>query len=339
MVRSFLNTCTTFTKQHVKNIFIVANVKTDGTHNKLGTIAKPGDHFVTKVYQKKVKRIFYCDSLGGRLPIDFWEKILPSLGHLEKYHKTEPVKEHFNLTYSHSPLPGGHFCTTCSEIYPLQRCATICGVVATLTMAIGSSNFEAFKCFATKEGISCYKDSLAYLRDITSNNDFLRSVLIKWLINSKIDINDIYLWPRQIGNYEKCDTFVNEIKVYLPSYKFPFFHYYNFYRNGNFTNLSFLNQVSDAQNVFVQKLQTVCKFSKSISKNKNRHKKSVKQQQLSELKKKINELKQFTLPLLKSAATSVTKTNNSHTSNKCKPTSLRDIQHILKTLKNKKIFF
>ena len=86
------------------------------------------------------------------------------------------------------------------RIFPLQVCGKICGASVVVFGCLAANYYKLFKRFSTFQGIRQSADlsSLKYLKNIYYGT-FLRVLLMKWFIETKIYIFDI------VG--EKCKEF------------------------------------------------------------------------------------------------------------------------------------
>ena len=165
----------------IANVGMHANGKTF-----CGSNGQQGNHWVTAMYDHSERKLIYGDSLGWPIPDSLQQKV--QLFADEIYQgRSSPI----SLEYCHDPESHSHGRRSCGvqchKRYPLQTCGKVCGVVALVMAAIFCHKIEFLRQITANE--SGDESPMLYLTQPTKYSKYLRSVLMAWLAEKKINID------------------------------------------------------------------------------------------------------------------------------------------------------
>ena len=158
----------------------------------LGSDAQPGNHWTMCHVDMHKKVITYGDSLAWSSPKHLLDKI-------EQYVRgTHNIYEQilsYSFVYAHEPSsvgPNGHLCgSLCVSLYPLQRCASVCGVVALVMAAIACLAPGFFEELTERKLSGPRRIHPTFLKDPTKYSKYLRLVLMCWFAEKRIDVSNV----------------------------------------------------------------------------------------------------------------------------------------------------
>ena len=145
-----------------------------------------GCHFSMGVYYTEQNILLYGDSQGWPIP----ESVVQNMHQLLTCIVGRQKSLVTTLSTCHVPRKRDiiHSCNKdCWRYYPLQTCTHICGVSAIISMCLAASPDDSVLSLkGTPEEVGKGFD---YLKTISNYSDFLRLIVVQWLINKKIDIS------------------------------------------------------------------------------------------------------------------------------------------------------
>lgn len=151
-----------------------------------GSNGQPGNHWATAMYDHAERKLVYGDSLGWPIPDSLRQKVQLFVNEIYDQ-RSSPI----SLEYCHDPEShsyGRRSCDVrCHKRYPLQTCGKVCGVVALVIAAIFCHKIEFLRHITSHE--SGDVRPMFYLTQPTKYSKYLRSVLMAWLAEKKIDID------------------------------------------------------------------------------------------------------------------------------------------------------
>ena len=174
-----------------------------------------GCHFSMGVYYTEENQLVYGDSLGWPIPDSVIQTFNQLLSLLFGVHISKATA----FSYCHSPQENqsGHSCFKgCWKHYPLQTCTHICGVSAIVSMCLAAS---ADKSFLSLKGSPEQVDmGYNYLKKISYYSDFVRLIVMQWLLNSEIDVSalrcsNVFTDNGNSKPFEKCIDASNDVGV------------------------------------------------------------------------------------------------------------------------------
>ncbi|XP_074661727.1 uncharacterized protein LOC141914437 isoform X2 [Tubulanus polymorphus] len=141
------------------------------------------NHYALAVFYPKSNKLCYADTLAWDCPREFKNHLRSVLKGLNC---PDPVYIH--LHDPHFVTENSvHVCSNnCTSYYPLQSCSSVCGP-ATLIGACIATYYE-------KDISSVFSspNELSYLKNISNYSDFVRLILINWLMKHLIDITQLF---------------------------------------------------------------------------------------------------------------------------------------------------
>ena len=175
----------------------------------LGSDARQGNHYTLAHLDATTNTLFYCDSLGWKVPREL-------MGEVRRVYRLVFKGEMAGVTiiccHDYTLANGGvHFCdkSKCSTFYPLQTCGYICGVI-TIVATVAACLSQSFFAFLTKtHRLDTRHVPLLYLQKPTQYARYLRRVLMVWmaddLINIKLIVPSMFLEGEE-GNNDAAFT-------------------------------------------------------------------------------------------------------------------------------------
>lgn len=153
----------------------------------LGSNKQTGNHWTTCHVDTRERSVTYCDSLGWSSPIGLLEKI-------DKFIETTQKEEVslYSFIYAHDPssTSKGHQClSSCSPLYPLQRCSNVCGVVVMIVAAIACLATDFFRELTKK--MDRAPQSSTFLTNPTKYSKYIRLVLMSWFAKHDILVSHV----------------------------------------------------------------------------------------------------------------------------------------------------
>ena len=176
--------------------FIFAlNVGRDERGTFLGADDKRGCHWTLCHVDIVAKKIVYGDSLAWPFPSGL-------LCRVEKYIKAvckDDEISNYSIVMLHDPqnqclMSGMHRCgATCAQLYPLQTCTNICGIVVMVVAAIACHNYEFFQHISTSHSNATTFPPI-FLQTPSRFGKYLRFVVASWLASNSVNLE--YVVPR-----------------------------------------------------------------------------------------------------------------------------------------------
>ena len=162
--------------------FIVNVGKFNNGKTYVGSDINAGCHWTLAVYHMNANTIFYADSLGWEFPENLHHQISSYVSLI--YQLNDPL-----VQLLHDPNlkdgNGNHVCIDMKcKNYPLQKCFNVCGVITIMMTAITCLSPEIYTTTLTMQEIN-------YLQNPTKYNKFLRQVIMCWLAEDNIKIDNI----------------------------------------------------------------------------------------------------------------------------------------------------
>jgi hypothetical protein len=182
-------------RQQKPSIYIfVLNVGKDQLDGSvyLGSDAQPGNHWTICHVDMHKKVITYGDSLA-------WPSPKHLLGKIERYVRgTHTMYEEifsYSFVYAHEPSsvgPNGRLSDSlCVSLYPLQRCASVCGVVVLVMAATACLAPGFFSELTERISAGSRRTNPTFLKDPTKYSKYLRLVLMSWFSEKNINISNV----------------------------------------------------------------------------------------------------------------------------------------------------
>eukprot|EP00112_Aurelia_sp_Birch-Aquarium-sp1_P015510 Seg3441.7 transcript_id=Seg3441.7/GoldUCD/mRNA.D3Y31 product="hypothetical protein" protein_id=Seg3441.7/GoldUCD/D3Y31 len=177
-------------KGNPKAIILISNV---GKSKEvfLSSPLKKGCHWTLTYVDLVRNQWYYCDTLGWNAPSDLKKEIQKIVQTFYK-EKDVPRKPFHGLTFCHIPSKtSSHVCSSgCLPNFPLQTCSTVCGIITIVSAAIAVKAPLLWKqVLISREGNLA--DTLAWLREPSSNSDRLRGTIFSWFIKARVDVNTL----------------------------------------------------------------------------------------------------------------------------------------------------
>ncbi|XP_072048500.1 uncharacterized protein [Amphiura filiformis] len=200
--KKYIQECLDKRKQSPSSLFVVFNVGCTSDKVCFSSEMQPGCSFsfcnITR--QDDCIKAVYGDSLGWSVP-DNLQDILS--GYFEAVFKYKP--SNLEITCCHDPKQNTpdkeHTCAnqTCAQMFPLQRCASISGVVTLIMAALACFKRNIFDLLTTTHSPQSHVPSFAihHVTNPSSNAKYLRRVLATWVADREICVD--YLIPRNFG--------------------------------------------------------------------------------------------------------------------------------------------
>ena len=145
-----------------------------------------GCHFSMGIYNTAENELFYGDSQGWPMP----QSVLQNLQELLSLIFGRETSEATVFSNCHIPHKGDiiHSCSkNCWRYYPLQTCTHICGISAIISMCLAASPEDYFH--SLKGTTDKVIRGFDYLKNISNYSDFLRLIVMQWLLTGKIEIS------------------------------------------------------------------------------------------------------------------------------------------------------
>ena len=175
-------------RQKPTQFLFILNVRRSADGNVyLGSYEQPGNHWTVCHVDTRERIVTYCDSLAWSSPINLLDRI----GKFIQVTYSEEVSL-YTFVYAHDPSSGshGHRClSSCSPLYPLQRCGNVCGVVAMIVAAIACLATDFFRELTKK--VDHAPQCSTFLRNPTKYSKYLRLVLMSWVANNEVLVSNV----------------------------------------------------------------------------------------------------------------------------------------------------
>lgn len=145
-----------------------------------------------------MKRIIYGDSLGWPIPEGLIDKV--------KGYITAATKEdgsNYSVTLCHdsnsiSPSTGSNICSQkCVQVYPLQSCSRICGIVVIIMGALACLRPIVFNHILFPDSDVTKRFSDFFLKNPSCFSKYLRRSVIAWVAENEVSIN--YVLPKEFA--------------------------------------------------------------------------------------------------------------------------------------------
>ena len=175
-------------RQKPTQFLFILNVGRSGHGNVyLGSDGQPGNHWTLCHVDTQYRTVTYCDSLAWSSPINLLDRI----GKFIQATCNEEVSL-YKFMYAHDPHSesNGHRClSSCSPLYPLQRCGNVCGVVVMVVAAIACLAIDFFRRLTKKMDQTPQRST--FLRNPTTYSKYLRLVLMSWIANNEVLVSNV----------------------------------------------------------------------------------------------------------------------------------------------------
>ena len=182
-----------------KFVVCFANVgKTDEDDVFFSRPGNPGCHWLLIYIDLTLNKLFYCDTMHWDAPKYLKRDLVPIVGAI--YDRIEmKTKPPGGIVIAHSGGVGSyHICTQrCLKNIPLQACSNVCGIAMAILGGIA--------CAAPRLWGGCNLNrkadipaTLQWLSNPSTHSDFLRCVIISWLITNTLDVSLIGVDPENI---------------------------------------------------------------------------------------------------------------------------------------------
>eukprot|EP00112_Aurelia_sp_Birch-Aquarium-sp1_P013996 Seg2997.2 transcript_id=Seg2997.2/GoldUCD/mRNA.D3Y31 product="HMG domain-containing protein 3" protein_id=Seg2997.2/GoldUCD/D3Y31 len=169
----------------------------------VGDSIRNGTHYAVGVYYFKENVLYYGDSLGWPIPLQFRETFLSYLTLL----RDRTTANNCHISAMHAEQDGSrpsssamHHCNPdCWVYYPLQDDGHICGVAAIFMLclaAFGDSEFLALRGLP-----NVHKSHFRYVKNISQYSDFLRLTIIGWLMDFEVNLTTVRAQKSLLWNY------------------------------------------------------------------------------------------------------------------------------------------
>ena len=162
------------------------NGKTYLGNTMIGSKVISGCHFAMGIYYTEQNQLVHGDSQGWPMPqsvIQDLKQVISTIFGMEK-------AQEMAYTMCHTPNKNEivHSCSeNCWRYYPHQTCSHICGISTIISICLAASPDDAF--LYLKGAPDQAFNGFQYLKNISWYNDFLRLLVLQWLLDQKIDIS------------------------------------------------------------------------------------------------------------------------------------------------------
>lgn len=158
-----------------------------------------GNHWTMIFIDLTVNQWFYCDPASWDMPADTKGLLSPLVE--AAYKKADiRIKSFKGITQAHvhSEETNNKCSKRCLRNMPLQTCSNICGVAAAVMGAIACSAPTLWKdAFLNRCGI--LPSGLSWLMSPSSHSDFLRHIVISWLLTDSISLSMLGIMPEKVS--------------------------------------------------------------------------------------------------------------------------------------------
>ena len=182
----------------LKQLLFALNVGASHGKTFLGTDEQKGCHWTLCVVDLTMKRIIYGDSLGWPIPEGLVDKV--------KGYITAATKEDgsdYCITLCHdynsiSPSTGSHICSQkCVQLYPLQSCSSICGIVVITMGALACLRPIVFNHILFPDSDLTKRLPDFFLKNPSCFSKYLRRSVIAWVAENEVTIK--YVLPKEFA--------------------------------------------------------------------------------------------------------------------------------------------
>ena len=157
------------------------------------TPTKEGCHWSILHIEFRGNKWTYCDTLGWETPVNLKSKVdsvlrifIEELNVLVKSMHSVKKEHSFNMnTYNE------HECNKyCLPNIPLQTCQNVCGVISVIMTSLCVVSPHVWSCLISSD-CTLLPEELHWLKHPTTYSDYLRTVLISWLINNEVNLENL----------------------------------------------------------------------------------------------------------------------------------------------------
>ena len=163
-----------------------------------------GNHSALAIIDLQTKILWYGDSLGYPIPSNIDIEFKPVLNTLSNATKSRMClsKKAFHVTNFDSQ--GSHVCSCLCKHYPLQTCASICGLVTvTVSSLLAScSNFSTWHDMTGSDKKLHVTSSCKVVMKPTDHSPRIRLSVASWILNDNIQMSQLI----DFNHLEKAST-------------------------------------------------------------------------------------------------------------------------------------
>ena len=195
MTYSELEQRDTIAKQNynLKSVVFLISVGSEATNNCMEvfftTPKKEGCHWSVLHTEFQGSKWTYCDTLGWETPVNLKSKV-DSVLRIFVEELNVPVKPMHGIKKAHSfnmNTSNEHECNKyCLPNIPLQTCQNVCGVISVIMASLCVVSPHVWSCLISSD-CTLLPEELHWLKHPTMYSDYLRTVLISWLINNEVN--------------------------------------------------------------------------------------------------------------------------------------------------------
>ena len=185
----------------MENVFIILNIaRTDNGDTKIALEGPDnGCHWTLLFFHANSPNWYYGDSLGWPCPSNS-QCLVEILKQVEKRCKSTFVSSNVRYLPLHNPsTTRNHHCNENCSFYPLQTCSSICGVTTATMAALLATDTSLWP------SNTLVPQKIKWLQNPTIFADFLRQILMNWVITQKIEISKLYGLERELDNGSQCE--------------------------------------------------------------------------------------------------------------------------------------
>ena len=130
---------------------------------------------------------FYCDTLGSNPPSDLKKEVLEAINNIHCLPKKH-FKKYFNCHMPSSANVYHHKCSSkCFKNIPFQTCGNVCGVIVAILAVVAQKIPNIWQDVIFSQ--TCTLPSgLNWLLEPTTYSDYLREVIISWLVEGETNV-------------------------------------------------------------------------------------------------------------------------------------------------------
>ena len=173
-----------------EKITFIMNIGRNGTETFVAKPEKQGCHWTIMYIDATTNKWLYCDTLAWPPPNDLTTNVNSLMNILvpELSLPIKPVQGRFVAFRPESMNAGVHHCCkNCFRNIPLQKCGSVCGVIALIVTAISCMDPKLWDCNFL-DIRNKLPNQLAWLIHPTNFAPYLRRVLIHWLMAKHVDL-------------------------------------------------------------------------------------------------------------------------------------------------------
>ncbi|XP_068227352.1 uncharacterized protein [Palaemon carinicauda] len=163
------------------NILLYTNVCDVQTHQ----------HFAFGIYSLNDNTVLYVDTLPRPFPnffFTYFVKLSKELGKESIY---------FGSCHEEKASLGHSFCRD-DCLYPYQSCEKLGGIAVIMGMCIFTLDRHIFQVMTGQRSCDGLSEKILYLTDMSLHSQFLRLVVINWIMKGIVDLSQVYKKPRPL---------------------------------------------------------------------------------------------------------------------------------------------